>query len=124
MFFVASLVGCGQVPAEVKFAGDEKVTVYAKDAVPVLAATVNDKDGKALDKQPELKWSVSDDSVAKLDAGKLTPQKAGTAQVKACATDTVCKEYTFVVALPDKVASAAPRAWSGRSVPRPRSPPR
>jgi hypothetical protein len=103
MFFVASLVGCGQVPADVKFAGDEKVTVYTTDAVQVQGATVNDKDGKALDPQPELKWSVSDESVAKLEGDKLTPVKSGATQVKACATDTVCKEYSFVVALPEKV---------------------
>ncbi|MEQ1568505.1 MAG: Ig-like domain-containing protein [Myxococcota bacterium] len=102
MFFVA-LVGCGQVPAAVQFAGDEKVTVYGTDAVAVQAATVNDKDGKALDKQPELKWTVSDEAVAKLEGDKLTPLKSGNAMVKACATDTVCKEYTFVVALPEKV---------------------
>ena len=104
MFFVASLVGCGQVPANVKFAGDEKMMVYTTDAVPVNAATVNDKDGKALEKQPELKWSVSDESVAKLDGGKLTPVKSGTTKVKACVTDTLCKDYSFQVALPDKVA--------------------
>jgi hypothetical protein len=103
MFIAASLLGCGQVPAEVKFAGDEKVVVYGKDAVAVQAVTVNDKDGKAMEKQPELKWSVADDSVAKLEGDKLVPQKSGSTAVKACVMDSLCKEYTFQVALPDKV---------------------
>lgn len=101
--FVVALLGCGQTPAEVKFAGDETVTVYAVDAVAPNAATVLDKDGKPLETQPALTWTVAPDSVAKLEGDKVVPVASGKATVKACATDTVCKEYAFVVALPDKV---------------------
>ncbi|MEQ1501466.1 MAG: Ig-like domain-containing protein [Myxococcota bacterium] len=103
MFIVASLVGCGQTPAEVKFAGDETVTVFATEAVPVTKATVLDAEGKELATQPELKWTVSPDSVAKLEGDKVVPVASGDAKVKACATEQVCKEYNFVVALPEKV---------------------
>lgn len=102
-FVVASMMGCGQTPAEVKFAGDETVTVHNTEAVGVHAATVLDKEGKALATQPEIKWTVSPDSVAKLEGDKVIPVASGSATVKACATDTICKEYNFVVALPDKV---------------------
>lgn len=100
--FVVALIGCGQVPAEVKFAGEENVTVYTTDAVAPNAATVLDKEGKALETQPALTWTVAPDSVAKLEADKIVPVASGKATVKACAGE-VCKEYGFVVALPDKV---------------------
>lgn len=113
-FVVASMMGCGQTPAEVKFAGEETVTVYNTEAVGVLAATVLDAEGKALATQPELKWSANPDSVAKLEGDKVVPVASGKATVKACATDTVCKEYNLVVALPDSVVISAPEgvAWT------------
>lgn len=101
-FFVA-LVGCGQAPAEVKFAGEETVTVHDTKPVPVQTATVLDSSGKALEGKPELKWTVSPEGIAKLEGDKLVPEKSGKAMVKACATDAVCKEYALVVALADKV---------------------
>ena len=101
-FFVA-LVGCGQAPHEVKFAGEETVTVHSTEPVAVQTATVLDADGKALEAAPELKWTVSPDGIAKVEGDKIVPQKSGKAMVKACATDTVCKEYALVVALADKV---------------------
>jgi hypothetical protein len=102
-FFVA-LVGCGQVPTDVKFAGEETVTVHTKDPVAVQSATVLDKDNKPMEAaSKDLKWSVSPEGIAKLEGDKLVPEKNGKAMVKACATDTVCKEYALVVAMPDKV---------------------
>lgn len=75
-FVVASMMGCGQTPAEVKFAGDETVTVHNTEAVGVHAATVLDKEGKALATQPEIKWTVSPDSVAKLEGDKVIDRKS------------------------------------------------
>lgn len=103
MFTFLALVGCGQVPSEVKFAGEETVTVHTKDPVAVQAATVLDKDGKPVEAAKDIKWTVSPEGIAKLEGDKLVPEKSGKAMVKACATDTVCKEYAFVVALPEKV---------------------
>lgn len=113
-FVVASMMGCGQSPADVKFAGDPSVTVHTTDPVAVQTATVLDAEGKALEAQPEVKWSVSPDTVAKLEGDKVVPVANGTAKVKACATDTLCKEYDFVVALPDKVVinAAEGAAWT------------
>src|SRR5262245_41192358 len=103
MFIVTTLFGCGQVPAAVKFTGDDKLVVYTVDSMKVQAATVDDKDGKAMETQPELKWSVSDADVAKLEGDQLTPLKSGTTTVKACVMDKVCGQYTVQVALPDKL---------------------
>jgi hypothetical protein len=103
MFTFLALVGCGQAPSEVKFAGEETVTVHTTEPVAVQTATVLDKDGKPVATATDLKWTVSPEGIAKLDGTNLVPEKSGKAMVKACATDTVCKEYAFVVALPDKV---------------------
>jgi hypothetical protein len=113
-FVVASLMGCAPTPADVKFAGEETVTVHTTDPVQVHAATVLDAEGKALATQPELKWTVSPDGVAKLEGDKVVPVANGKAAVKACATDALCKEYNLVVALPDKVTinAAEGAAWT------------
>lgn len=103
MLFFVALVGCGQAPSEVKLSGEETVTVHTTEPVGVQTATVLDKDGKAIEGPSEIKWTVSPQGIAKLEGDKLVPEKSGKAMVKACATDTVCKEYAFVVALPEKV---------------------
>lgn len=108
MFIVASLVGCAPVPTEVKFAGEPSVTVYSVDAVPVQAASVLDAEGNAIDPTPALTWTVTPEDVAKLDGTNVVPAKSGTAEVKACATETVCATYSFVVALPDSLAVTGP----------------
>lgn len=107
MFIVASLVGCAPVPAEVKFAGEENVTVYAVDPVAVQAATVADAEGNAIEPTPALTWTVTPEDVAKLDGTNVVPAKSGTAEVKACVGE-VCKAYNLVVALPDALAVTGP----------------
>lgn len=109
MFIVASLVGCTPVPAEVKLAGDPKVTVYSLDAVALPAASVNDAEGKAIE-GAALTWTVTPEDVAKLDEAKtnVVPAKSGEAIVKACATETVCGEMTLVVAIPDSLVVTGP----------------
>jgi uncharacterized protein YjdB len=108
MFIVASLVGCAPVPADVKFASEEKMTVYTVDPVAVQAASVVDAEGNAIEPMPALTWTVSPEDVAKLDGTNVVPLKSGEAMVKACATESICKEYSIVVALPDALAVTGP----------------
>jgi len=99
---LAMLVGCGQTPAAVTFEGQPTVTAHTTAPIPVGKATVVDADKKPLADQPkDLKWTVTPDSVAKLDGKNVVPVGNGEAVVKACATDTACGEYTVKVAMPD-----------------------
>ncbi|MDP2317687.1 MAG: Ig-like domain-containing protein [Pseudomonadota bacterium] len=110
---LALFVGCAPTPASIKFDGDAKVSVNKLDQVDVLKATVLDAEGKAIEPQPALTWTVSPDSVAKLEGAKVTPIANGEATVTA-AVGEVKNKYTFVVALPDKVEIAgytAGTAW-------------
>lgn len=102
---LAMLVGCAPVPASIKFEGEPVVTVHGMDAVDVNKATVLDADGKAIEPQPALTWTVSPDAVAKLEGTKVTPVANGEASVEAKVGE-VKSSYKFVVALPDKVEVA------------------
>lgn len=108
---LALLVGCAPTPASIKFDGDAKVTVHKLDAVAVNKATVLDAEGKAIDPQPALTWTVTPDSVAKLDGTNVAPVANGEATVTA-AVGEVKGTYTFVVALPDKIEIAGYTAGS------------
>jgi hypothetical protein len=101
---LALLVGCGQTPAGVTFDGEPVVTASTNAPIPVQKATVVDAEKKPLAEQPkELKWTVTPDSVAKLDGTNVVPVGNGDAVVKACATDTACGQYTVKVAMPDDI---------------------
>lgn len=113
MFALLALVACSPEPASIKFDGEPTVTVHTMDAVAVNKATVMDKDGKALEPQPQIAWSVTPDTVAKLDGAKVTPVAAGEATVEAKVGE-IKASYKFVVAPPDKVEIAgydAAKAW-------------
>jgi hypothetical protein len=99
------LVGCSPEPASIKFNGEPTMTVHTLDAVDVEKATVMDKDGKALDPQPTVSWTVNPPTVAKLDGAKVVPVGNGDASVTAQVGE-VKNQYKFVVALPDKVEIA------------------
>ncbi len=114
MFIVLALLACTPEPASIKFEGADSITVNTLDAVDVSKATVLDKDGNALDPQPTVTWSVTPDTVAKLDGAKVTPVGAGEAKVEAKVGE-VKGAYKFVVALPDKLEIAgydAAVAWT------------
>ena len=101
---VALLVGCGgSQPASIKLEGEPSVAVHAMDPQAVEAATVLDAAGAALATQPEVVWTVTPDTVAKLDGTNVVPVANGEATVKASVGD-ISAEYKFVVALPDKLA--------------------
>lgn len=102
---LALFVGCAPTPASIKFDGDAKVTVNTLDKVDALKATVLDAEGKAIEPQPALTWTVSPDTVAKLEGTQVAPVANGEATVTA-AVGEVKANYTFVVALPDKVEIA------------------
>lgn len=113
MFFTLALLACTPEPASIKFDGAESITVNTLDAVVVSKATVLDKDGKALDPQPTPTWSVSPDTVAKLEGDKVVPVASGEAKVEAKVGE-IKAAYKFVVALPDKLEIAgydAAVAW-------------
>jgi hypothetical protein len=99
----AMLVGCGQTPASVTFEGDPNVVATTADPMPVHKATVVDADKKPLATQPAVTWTVTPDSVARLDGDKVVPVGNGEAKVKACAGETACGEYTVKVAMPDDI---------------------
>ena len=105
MFFTLALLACTPEPASIKFEGADSITVNTLDAVDVSKATVLDKDGKALDPQPAITWSVTPATVAKLDGAKVTPVASGEAKVEAKVGE-VKGAYKFVVALPDKLEIA------------------
>ena len=96
---------CSPEPATIKFDGEPTVTVNTMDAVDVSKATVLDKDGKALEPQPALAWSVTPATVAKLDGAKVTPVAAGEATVEAKVGE-IKANYKFVVAHPNKLEIA------------------
>ncbi|MFZ5479708.1 MAG: Ig-like domain-containing protein [Myxococcota bacterium] len=105
MVALLALFACSPEPASIKFDGEPTVTVHAMDAVAVQKATVLDADGKALEPQPTLTWTVNPPAVAKLDGAKVAPVANGEATVEA-AVGAVKNQYKFVVALPDKVEIA------------------
>lgn len=108
---LALFVGCAPTPASIKFDGDAKVTVHTLDKVDVSKATVLDAEGKAIEPQPTLTWTVGPDTVAKLEGTQVAPVGNGEATVTA-AIGEVKSNYTFVVALPDKVEIAGYTAGS------------
>jgi uncharacterized protein YjdB len=106
LFAALSLTGCGApAPASITFDGTQ-AAVHDLTAVPALKASAVDAEGKALEPQPELTWSVDPvDTVVKLEAGNITPVANGTAHITATVGE-VKASYDFVVALPDKVEIA------------------
>ncbi len=71
------------VPASIRLDAAPTLTVRALDAVPVSKATVLDKDGKPLDPQPPVAWSVEPSAVANLKGTQIVPVGNGEATVKA-----------------------------------------
>lgn len=101
---VALLVACGgPTPASIKVDGDQAMVVHSTDAVAVNAATVLDADGKPLAEAPAITWTVTPDSVAKLDGTNVVPVANGEATVTAAVGD-IKTEYKLTVQLPDSVA--------------------
>jgi hypothetical protein len=105
MVALLALLACSPEPASIKFDGEPTVTVHTLDAVGVQKATVLDADGKAIEPQPQLTWSVNPPAVAKLEGDKVTPVANGESTVEA-AVGAVKGNYKFVVALPDKIEIA------------------
>jgi hypothetical protein len=100
---IGLLVACGPTAAKITLEGEPTVTVHTTDAVAAHKATVVDEAGAALPTQPALVWTVTPDTVAKLDGDKVVPVADGEATVKACA-EAICAEYKFVVAMPNDIA--------------------
>ena len=99
------LTGCSPEPASIKIDGDATVNVHDLTALDVAKATVLDKDGKALDPQPKLDWTVTPAEVAKLDGTKVTLLAAGDATVEAKVGE-IKGSYKIHVGLPDKLEIA------------------
>ncbi len=100
------LAGCGQTPAAIKFTPPGPVTVHNKDATDIAKATVVDDKGQPLAEQPKLTWTVTPETVARLEGdSKVVAVGNGEAKIEA-KLENVSGSYTFVVALPDKVEIA------------------
>jgi len=102
-FLAASFIGCQPQPASITFEGEPLVTVNTLDALPLKKANVLDKAGKPIAQAPKITWTVTPETVAKLDGEKaVKPLANGEATVTAT-IGTVKGSYQLVVAVPDKV---------------------
>ena len=102
-FVVSMLVACAPQPASIKIDGEPMVKVHTLDAAALNHASVLDANGAALEPQPAITWTVTPDTVAKLEGDKVVPVANGEATLTAAIGD-VKGEYKLVVALPDAVA--------------------
>lgn len=101
---VALLVACGgPTPASIKLDGEQAKVVHSVDPVAVNAASVLDAEGNALHEQPAVTWTVTPDTVAKLDGSNIVPVGNGDATITAAVGD-IKSEYKLTVQLPDSVA--------------------
>lgn len=101
---VALLVACGgPTPASIKLDGEQAKVVHSMDAVAVNAASVLDAEQKPLAEQPQVVWTVTPETVAKLDGTNIVPVANGEATITAAVGD-IKSEYKFTVQLPDAVA--------------------
>jgi hypothetical protein len=101
---LVALIACGgPTPASIKLDGDQAKIVHSTDAVAVNAATVLDAEGAALAEQPAVTWTVTPETVAKLDGSNIVPVGNGDATITAAVGD-IKSEYHVMVALPDSVA--------------------
>lgn len=100
---VVTLFACAPTPASIKIDGEPTAKVHALDAVAVNHASVLDANGAAIEPQPAITWTVTPDTVAKLEGDKVVPVANGEATISA-AVGEVKAEYKLVVALPDAVA--------------------
>lgn len=105
MILALLLAGCAPTPADIKFDGKPQMVVHSKDPVEVEKASVVDKDGKPIDPQPTVSWTVTPPTVATLAGSKVTPLANGEAKVEA-AVGELKKSYTLKVALPDAIEIA------------------
>lgn len=117
MLFLFLFPGCAPEPASITFdGGNEGVVVHARDGVPVKRAVVHDRDGKALDPQPYLTWSVDRPDVVALNGGTLVPVGDGVAHVEASIPGYLSASYAFEVELADTRMPEATRATTPYSV--------
>ena len=108
--FFAFLVACGQTPASIQFDPAGDVAVHDTNHLAVKTVKVLDASGAAIDPAPAVTWTVTPDSVAKLEGSDVVPVANGKATIEA-AIGEVKASYAVDIALPDKVAVAgAPTA--------------
>jgi hypothetical protein len=102
----ASFIGCAPTPATIKFDGDAMMTVNTLDAVPLKTAKVLDKAGKPIAQAPKITWTVTPETVAKLEGDKaVKPLANGEATVTAT-IGNVKGTYQVVVLVPNKIEIA------------------
>ncbi len=109
------LTACAPVPASIKFDGEATVTVHTLEGVNINKATVLDAEGKALDPQPTMVWSVTPATVATLAGTTVTAVADGEATVEAKVGE-IKGAYKFVVALPNAIEIAGYDANKGWAV--------
>lgn len=105
MIVLLALLACAPEPASIVFdGGGSAVTVHDGYSIPVRHATVLDKDGKAFDPQPHVRWDVDNTDVVTLDDETLTPRNDGVAKVEASVGE-VRASYTLTVELNGKASA-------------------
>jgi hypothetical protein len=105
MMLVALLTGCAPSPASIKLEGEPTVTVYAKDPVALEKATVLDANNAPIEPQPTATWTITPDTVAKLEGDKVVPVGNGEATITATLGELKA-EYKLTVAIPDTIVLA------------------
>lgn len=109
---LAFLIACGgPTPASIKVEGETAQVVHTTDAVAVHPAVVLDSAGAPVEAAP-IVWTVTPDTVAKLDGTNIVPVGNGEATVTASLGD-VKSEYKLTVQLPDSIAISGYAAGDG-----------
>ena len=103
---LALLLACGGPTAtSIALEGDAAKTVHTTDALALNPAKVLDAEGKELAEAPAVTWTVTPDTVAKIDGTNIVPLANGEATITAAVGD-IKAEYKVTVALPDSLTVA------------------
>ncbi len=111
------LSGCAPMPTKIVFdGGDVDTSVHTTSPVPVRHATALDADGKRLDPQPAMSWSVDRPDVITLEGGTLIPVHDGVARIEARVGE-LRASYTLTVELDSRESAGARPPYSNSNCP-------
>lgn len=91
-------LGCAPAPASITFDNDQADSAHDKYGVPVRRAIVRDAEGRSIEPQPYLTWSVDNTEVVRLANETLIPISNGVANVEARVGE-LSSSYPFTVEL-------------------------
>lgn len=93
-------LGCAPTPASITFDDSQPDSAHDRHGVPVRRATVRDADGKSIEPQPYITWSVDNTDVVSIADETLIPVANGVARVEARIGE-LSGSYAFTVELDD-----------------------